>query len=71
MINIYDKTLILDHFDKHPNEPITLYVPGSGSWCETFYNKEQYIKRMKAWENHSPEWYNLRGDVTYPWINTL
>jgi hypothetical protein len=73
MIEIYDSASVYKHFEAHPNEPITLYVPASGSWCETFDYKEQYIKRMDAWERAvsgektNPSWYDLRGTVTHPW----
>jgi hypothetical protein len=71
MIEIYDRVAVSNHFDEHPNESITVYVPASGSWCETFHSKEQYLKRMEAWdkallgEQINPSWYDLRGDVTY------
>jgi hypothetical protein len=42
-----------------------VYVPGSGSWCETFHSKEQYVKRIE-----SEDWWDLRGEVSYPWIRT-
>ena len=72
MIEIYDRISVCNHFDEHPAEPITLYVPASGSWCETFNNKDQYLKRMEAWdkailgERITPSWYDLRGTVTDP-----
>jgi len=72
MIEIYDKPSVCNHFDEHPTEPITLYVPASGSWCETFSNKDQYLERMEAWdkavlgERTTPSWYDLRGTVTHP-----
>ena len=71
-ITIYMREAVNDHFDKHPNDPITLYVPASGSWCETFYSKEQYLKRMEAWDRavagdrSGPCWYDLRGTVSHP-----
>lgn len=72
MIEIYDRISVCNHFDEHPVEPITLYVPALGSWYETFNNKDQYLKRMEAWdksilgEKITPSWYDLRGTVTHP-----
>jgi len=66
-MSIYDKENVIKHFDEHINIPITLYVPASGSWCETFYTKEQYIKRMDEWEKalrgEPNNWYESRGST--------
>ena len=76
-ITVYDRELVLKHFDANPNESITLYVPASGSWYETFHTKEQYVKRMDAWdkavlgERTNPSWYDLRGDVSHPWLDNI
>jgi len=72
MIEIYDRVSVSNYFDEHPNQPLTVYVPATGSWCETFNNKEQYLKRMDAWDKGYPNWYDLRGTVTHPqWIIKL
>lgn len=66
-ISIYERERVMEHFELHPNCLITLYVPASGSWYETFHNKEQYLKRMEAWDNYplaTPSWYELRGNVS-------
>lgn len=73
-IEVHDRKSICEHFDANPNKPITVLCPGSGSWCETFRSKEQYLKREDAWDRamagiNSMEWYYLRGTVSYPWIN--
>ena len=71
LLEIYERDAIVKHFDEHPNESLTVYVPASGSWCETFDNKEQYLKRMEAWDNYHnayPSWYDLRGAVSHPWM---
>jgi hypothetical protein len=51
-ITINDREKIIGHFDEHPTEPIRVYVPASGSWCETFYSKEQYLARQQAHEDY-------------------
>jgi hypothetical protein len=51
MININNEKEILEYFDKHPGEPLTVFVPASGSWCETFNDKDHYIRRQKAEED--------------------
>lgn len=47
-INVNDMDAVLNYFETSTN-PITLYCPGSGSWLETFYNKEDYLERQNAW----------------------
>ena len=71
LITIYHRQHILEHFNKSPNIPITVEVPASGSWYETFDNKEQYLKRMDIWDkiingSFSGSWKEFRGKVSYP-----
>jgi len=63
MLSEYDKYLqinetekIIDWFDNHPNEYLTVYCPGSGSWFEQFHDKEQYLERMDAWNGGVASW---------------
>ena len=56
MIEIHNKEAVFEHFDKNPNTSITLYCPGSGSWTETFYNREDYINRENAWNSGREIW---------------
>lgn len=75
MIEIYDRVAVSNYFDEYPSQSLTVYVPASGSWCETFDNKEQYLKRMDAWDRavtgdrSGPQWYDLRGSVSHPMWN--
>lgn len=47
-ITVNDREKIIAHFDSNPSEPIRVYVPASGSWCETFHSKDQYLNRQQA-----------------------
>lgn len=60
MIEIHNKEAVFEHFDENPNASITLYCPGSGSWTETFYSKEDYIKRQEAWNGGTEMWIKYR-----------
>ena len=76
MIEVHNREAICRHFDNNPGVPITTYVPASGSWCETFESKEQYLRRQDAWDKaldtsgsgaERQSWWDLRGIVSYPW----
>lgn len=51
-INVNEREKIIAHFDAHPSEPIRVYVPASGSWCETFISKEHYLARQQAHDDY-------------------
>ena len=40
-------------FDRFPGEEIGVYYPGSGSWVESFPNKEKYLTRESASQAYS------------------
>jgi len=48
MIEIYEQDKIMEYFEQSPSASLTVYCPGSGSWCETFDNKDHYLRRTKA-----------------------
>ena len=48
MIEIHEHKKILAYFEQFPSASLTVYCPGSGSWCETFDNQDHYFRRTKA-----------------------
>lgn len=50
MFEIYEHDRIMEFFDEFPTLPLTVHCPGSGSWCETFANKDHYLRRKNAYE---------------------
>lgn len=56
MIKIFETEKIFEFFDNNPSSSLTVLVPASGSWSETFWNKEQYIERQEAWNGGSETW---------------
>ena len=49
MIQIFEHEKILAYFEQFPSASLTVYCPGSGSWCETFDNQDHYFRRTKAY----------------------
>lgn len=59
MIKVYETDKILAHFD-NSTDPLTVLCPGSGSWKEQFHSKEEYLKRMDAWNGGYTTWVKYR-----------
>ena len=50
MLKIYEHDQIMGYFDQFPTDSLTVLCPGSGSWCETFDNRDHYIRRKNAYD---------------------
>lgn len=50
MLQIYEHDKIMDYFTQYPTATLTVHCPGSGSWCETFDNRDHYIRRKNSYD---------------------
>lgn len=65
MIRVHETDKILAHFDTS-NSPLIVLCPGSGSsWKEQFNSKEEYLKRMEAWNGGYTTWVKYKQNFVW------
>lgn len=64
MIRVHETDKILAHFDTS-NTPLTVLCPGSGSWKEQFHSKDEYLKRMEAWNGGYETWAKYKQNIVW------